>query len=228
MYNFHHIGPYHHAALAGNTITVDDSNDVERSPSRLQAQSTSSQAQSIPSLLSVPVKIINPDQESEAKLYMLRNVDKENLGTLTDFKDMIFEQFGEEVVSSELDFEMGFYRNNKRVWVRSAADFNDYIKKAIRSSDNVTLWCMGVSKKRWRGKHRRDYSDSNSEYDSDDMHQRSRSKSKKKKTKHEEKLERVDELVDELWQTETWNNIHKHPVSCMGRDYWSTEPFKHW
>ena len=30
------------------------------------------------------------------------------------------------------------------------------------------------------------------------MHQHSRSKSKKKKTKHEEKLERVDELVDEL------------------------------
>ena len=147
-YSFHHIGLYHHAALAGNTITVDDSNDVEHSPSRLQAQSTSSQAQSTPSLLSVPVKIINPDKKSEAKLYMLRNVDKENLGTLTDFKAMIFEQFGEEVVSSELDFEMGFYRNNKRVWVRSAADFNDYIKKAICSSDSVTLWCMGVSEKR--------------------------------------------------------------------------------
>ena len=111
---------------------------------------------------------------------------------------MIFEQFGEEVVSSEQDFEMGFYRNNKRVWVRSAADFNDYIKKSIRSSDNVTLWCMGVSEKRRRGKHRRDYSDSNSEYDSDDTRQRSQSKSKRKKTKHEEKLERVDELVDEL------------------------------
>ena len=201
MYNFHHMGPYHHAqaALAGNTmITVDDSSDVERSPARVQAQPTSNQAQSTPSLLSVPVKIINPDKKSEAKLYMLRDVDKENLGTLTDFKEMIFEQFGEEVVNSELDFEMGFYRNNKRVWVRSAADFNDYIKKAIRSSDNVTLWCMGVSEKRRRGKHKRDYSDSNSECDSDDMHQRSRSKSKKKKTKHEEKLERVDELVDEL------------------------------
>ena len=109
-------------------------------------------------------------------------MDKENLGTLTDFKGMIFKQFGEEVVNSELEFEMGFYRNNKRVWVRSAADFNDYIKKAIHSSDNVTLWCMGVSAKRRQGKHRHDYSDSNSEYDSDDMHQHSQSKSKKKKT----------------------------------------------
>ena len=44
---------------------------------------------------------------------MLRDVDKENLGTLIDFKEMIFEQFGEEVVNGELDFEMGFYRINK-------------------------------------------------------------------------------------------------------------------
>ena len=72
------------------------------------------------------------------------------------------------------------------------------IKKSVRSSDNITLWCMGVSDKRRRGKHRRDYSDSNSECDSDDTRQRSRSKSKKKKTKYEEKVERVDELVDEL------------------------------
>ena len=84
------------------------------------------------------------------------------------------------------------------MWVRSAAYFNDYIKKSIHSSDNVTLWCMGVSEKHRRGKHRCDYSDSNSEYDSDDTRQCSQSKSKRKKTKHEEKLERVDELVDEL------------------------------
>ena len=76
-------------------IIVDDSGDVERSPAWVQVQPTSKQAQSTPSLLSVPVKIINPDKKSEAKLYMLRDVDKENLGTLTDFKEMIFEQFGE-------------------------------------------------------------------------------------------------------------------------------------
>ena len=88
---------------------------------------------------------------------------KENLGTLTDLRDMIFEQFGEEVIGSEQDFEMGFYCNNKRVWVRSAADFNDYINKAICSSDNITLWCMGVSGKHRQGKHGRDNSDSNSD-----------------------------------------------------------------
>ena len=96
MYNFHHMGPYHNAPPARNTITVDDSSDMERSPSRLQAQSTSSQPQSAPSLLSVPVKVINPDKKSDTKLFMLRNVDKDNLGTLTDFKGTIFEQFGEE------------------------------------------------------------------------------------------------------------------------------------
>ena len=111
--------------LAGNTITVDDLSDIERSPSRLQVQSTSSQPQSAPSLLSVPVEVINPDKKSDTKLFMLRNVDKDNLGTLTDFKGTIFEQFGEEVVSSELNFEMGFYHNNKRIWVRNAEDIND-------------------------------------------------------------------------------------------------------
>ena len=59
---------------------------------------------------------------------------------------------------------------------------------------------------------KRDYSDSNSECDSDDMHQRSRSKSKKKKTKHEEKLERVDELVDEL----KLKHGTMYTVPCLG------------
>ena len=55
---------------------------------------------------------------------------------------------------------------------------------------------MGVSERCQRGgKHECDYSDSSSDYDSDDMHQHSRPKSKKK-TKYE-KLERV-ELVDEF------------------------------
>ena len=98
------------------------------------------------------------------------------------------------MVSSELNLDMGFYHNNKRIWVRNAEDFND-IKKSVRSSDNITLWCMGVSDKRRQGKRRHDYSDSNSECDSGDTRQRSRSKSK---TKYEEKVEHVDELVDEL------------------------------
>ena len=80
--------------LETRSLCRDDSSNVERSPSRLQAQSTPNQSQSTLSLLSVPVKIINPDKKSEAKRYMLRNVDKENLESLTDFKDMIFNSLG--------------------------------------------------------------------------------------------------------------------------------------
>lgn len=39
---------------------------------------------------------------------MLRNVNKDDVGILTRFRE-IFDQFG-EVVSSDLDFDMGYYR----------------------------------------------------------------------------------------------------------------------
>ena len=57
------------------------------------------------------VKAINPDKKSDTKLYMLRNVNKDDVGILTRFRE-IFDQFG-EVVSSDFDFDMGYYRNNK-------------------------------------------------------------------------------------------------------------------
>ena len=201
MYNFHHIGPgpYHHAA--GNTITVDDSNDVEHSPSRLHTQSTSSQVQSTPSLLSVPVKIINPDKKSKAKLYMLRN----NLGTLTDFKDMIFEQFGEEVVSSELDFEIGFYRNecgsevlqismitSRKLFVLVTALLCGawvYLKSTNEGDTGMITLIQIQSMKVMTCNNVHDLS------------------LKKKKTKHEEKLERVDELDELKVKHGTYTNI---------------------
>ena len=148
MYNFHHVRPYHAAALALPITVLDDSapSDLECSPSHTQPknQSASSQFQTpTQNYVSVAVKVINPIKKSDTKLYMLRNIDKDNVGTLSNFKETIFEQFGDKVVSSELEFEIGYYQNNKRIWVRNEDDFND-VKRLIHSNDTITLWCMGV------------------------------------------------------------------------------------
>ena len=100
-------------------------------------------------LTTVAVKVINPEKKSESKLFMLRNVGIDKLDSLPELKHVILDQFGGEIVSADLKFDVGYFRGNKRVCLLNADDMND-VKKLFRSSDghNVTLWCMGCSRKR--------------------------------------------------------------------------------
>ena len=60
---------------------------------------------------------------------MLRNVDKDQIHTLDDLKGIICEQFG-DVVSQDLKFDCGYYRNKKRYGSRMMMIFKrsfDYL-----------------------------------------------------------------------------------------------------
>ena len=100
-------------------------------------------------LTTVAVKVINPEKKSESKLFMLRNVGIDKLDSLSEVKHMIFDHFGGKIVSADLKFDVVYFRGNKCVCLLNADDMND-VKKLFRSSDghNVTLWCMGCSRKR--------------------------------------------------------------------------------
>ena len=94
------------------------------------------------------VKVINPDIKSESKLLMLTNVDSSKPDSPRELKRMIFEQFGRKIVPSNLRFDVGYYRGNKRVCLVGVNDMED-VNKLLRSTDGheVTLWCMGCTTK---------------------------------------------------------------------------------
>ena len=122
MYNY--LGPYNSQMTP---IVLDDSSDIpeylHQSAHQPQAQpqdqgSTPDESNKTPishTFISVAVKVINPAKKSDIKLFMLRNVDKDHIRTLDDLKGIICEQFGEDIVSQDLQFDCGYYRNNKKI-----------------------------------------------------------------------------------------------------------------
>ena len=70
-----------------------------------------------------------------------------------------------------MDFDVGFYRGNKQVWMRSDNDVKEFLKE----KPECVLWCMGRSTQKRSRDHR------NSSEESDACHEVTR-KSKKKTT----------------------------------------------
>ena len=140
----------------------------------------------------VEMKVINPDKRSDIRLYMLRNVDCDELSSPADINRIVFEQLGQNIVSKDLTFDVGYYKGTKRVTILSADDMRD-VKRLLRSTGSkVTLWCMGLSTKQASvGKRTRDKPNSDSEIsDSDDEPRRAKTKRKStKRSKHEEQQE---------------------------------------
>ncbi len=151
-------------------------------------------------LPTVAVKVINPTKRSEAKLFMLHNVDVQQFSCPEKARRVIAGQLGEDIVSPANLFEMGYFKGNKRVWVQNDKDTSE-VQRLLRSdSHSVTLWCMGKSEpKTTAPKRSAPYVElSDSESDEEAAKKNAKPRNKKKLSKYEEKLERVDEMVDEL------------------------------
>ena len=155
--------------------------------------------------ITVEIKVINPDKRSENRLFTLRNVDCDKLSSPIDLNKIIFDQLGQNLVSKDLTFDIGYYRGNKRVNILGSDDMQD-VRKLLRNKDSsgvssCTLWCMGLSAKKDvdSGKRTRDQTDSESDTDSDPGTRRpKRRKKSTKKSRHEEKLERIDNIIGKL------------------------------
>ena len=76
----------------------------------------------------VEIKVINPDKRSENKLFTLRNVDCDKLGSPMDINKIIYDQLGQNLVSKGLTFDVGYYRGNKRVNSLGSDDMQDVRK----------------------------------------------------------------------------------------------------
>ena len=90
------------------------------------------------------VKIINPDKKRLCETYVLHNVSVDEITTPSQLKEVILAQFGGELVSSDLDFPVGYMRSGTKVWIRSTSDIQD-VWQFVKKNENITLWCHGIS-----------------------------------------------------------------------------------
>ena len=95
---------------------------------------------------SVTAKIINPDRRSDYKNYLIRDVHSNDVQTLNGLKALLKEELGERVPKG-FDFDVGFYRGNKQVWMRSDSDVKEFLS-ILKEKPECVLWCMGKSTKK--------------------------------------------------------------------------------
>ena len=128
----------------------------------------------------------------------MRNVDLCQLDNPERLRKLFTEQLVDEV-SSQHNFDFGYYQGNARVSVRSVEDCKELAKNAVKSKS--ILWCMGVDKS---SKRARALDDLDSDEGSDNETRR-KSKRGKKRSKHEEKMDRIDDTIDELKELHSTN-----------------------
>ena len=61
-------------------------------------------------------------KRADHKTFMLRNLDVGEVNSLADFRHAILAQFGDKLVDSDSDFNFGFYKGTKQIWVRNDQD----------------------------------------------------------------------------------------------------------
>ena len=160
------------------------------------------------------VRVIKPDKKSQFETYVLRDLVANNISTPKHLKEEILKQFGSDIVSSKLEFPIGYIKNGCKVWIRTASDLQD-VWTSIRNRVSVTLWCNGINspainlsssgneseddiptKKRKKRKRVSVIDDSDSE--DEPVSKRAKKKKRKRTSALEEKNERVEEIFTNL------------------------------
>ena len=134
------------------------------------------------------------EKRNEHKTYILKNVDLARVQDMDSLKRVILDQFSCDIVNAKLKFQHW----SLHIWIRTNADLTELLH--LLQSKGATLWCDGVNQeavptsvKAKRGTITIDESSESEETQCQKSQQR-----KKRKTAYEERLERVDDTVDEL------------------------------
>ena len=94
-------------------------------------------------VFNVNVKLINPDKKSHFETYVLRGVGPQNVTSSIHLKQQIFEQLGCKLVSSKLDFPVGYNKLGSKLWIRSDADIKD-VWSFMDRGESVSFWCHAL------------------------------------------------------------------------------------
>ena len=131
-------------------------------------------------------RVFNPNCKKQYDTLMLRNVDKESVSSPLNLRKEIWNQFGSEVVSSDLNFAVGYMKGNSKLSIISAADVDD-AWDSVKKGESVSLWCNKV---RVWSKRKADDSECNCDSDDSSDVDITYHKSKKRK-KHKKKKQNI-------------------------------------
>ena len=70
--------------------------------------------------------MINPDKKNEFSTYVLRDITKDKISTPQKLQRVLKNQFGDTLISSKLDFPVGYMKNSSKVSIRTSAGVNNY------------------------------------------------------------------------------------------------------
>lgn len=74
--------------------------------------------------------------------YILRDIEKEDLISPGQLRVELYRQFGQELISKDLNFGVGYMNGNSKVTIRSAADIDDIWRLSNNSKEEgIVLWC---------------------------------------------------------------------------------------
>lgn len=152
---------------------------------------------------SVGLKVFSPDNKRDFVMLKLRDMVESDFSTPDHLRKIILKQAGDNFVSADLEFPLGFFSKSDKFWINNDLDMKDV--RQVFKSGKLTLWCIGIRKDK-RGKKRDHDKDCDSSEDGEGT-----GVFKKKKSKMEERSDRVEEIKAELRK--------KHGSSYCGVQY---------
>ena len=96
-------------------------------------------------VINMYLKIINPDKQSELKVFTLKNPQSSWFATIVELRKHLVSQFGSKVVYP--DSGLGYMRGQTKVWMHNESNLRYmYVWKMIEEGSNCTLWCDAYQK----------------------------------------------------------------------------------
>ena len=108
-------------------------------------QQTVSQPPQRPTIVDFSIKVINPERKRDAKNFVLRAIEPETLETVESLREEILEQLGKNVVSFQLNFDVGYMAGNQRICFKEKNKIGPQLLKLAENGSQ--LWCEGLSSK---------------------------------------------------------------------------------
>ena len=132
--------------VAGVTdVTTDLSTCTSATVTETPSYSTTQSDVSVETVPAVDMylKILNPVNRKEFRMYTLRGLQKEDIDCPTKLKQEIFSLCGDCVVLKPAKIELGYIHQAKKFWLNNRRDMTDALEIHSKGG-NLVYWCVGA------------------------------------------------------------------------------------
>ena len=124
--NWHFYGPQLPHYFQGTESGTNPSSSVPAVEVRptVTAENTqqNSSGENELAMYNASIKVLNSNNKKDLTVYMLRNLSAEDFLTPDTLREEVFHQLGENVVSRKMDFHIGYFKHNVKIWINNNQD----------------------------------------------------------------------------------------------------------